>query len=494
MCGASNAERAETWPAPGPSAKSQRVRLDRSLLALLPALSFGCAEAAPTSDALEPENVPKEVASSQVTKPEAKSKSPARAKAARSTAAERSFPAAPLNVIWLTVDSLRADMPWTGYSRDIAPNLTKLAAESVVFENHRATTSLTAQSVPTMLTGRLASTLYRSGYFFAGYNAENEFFPELLQRQGIRTLGLHAHLYFDRGKGLNQGFDVWQMVDGLSFNERTDTHVTSPKTTEKFIALLKQPENTSRQFFAWTHYMDPHDGYVAHEDSPNYGSSLRDRYDNEVHFTDRWLGSFLTWAQEQPWWKRTAVIVTADHGEAFGEHGRNYHAHELWDHLTRVPLIVHAPGLTPRRVSSAHSHVDLAPTVLELMGQPASDRHHGRSLVPALRGEVLPPRDVVLELAADNVQPPRRALVSGHHKIIRFGERAGAPEKVFDLRADPLEKHDLSRSDPELAERLSARLDIAFGQLPVVDPYGGMKLKNGRAANGPMRPTVASRD
>lgn len=413
--------------------------------------------------------------------------------AASSQPRAKALPRGPLNVIWITVDALRADMPWTGYGRDIAPNLSKLAAESVVFENHRATTSLTAQSVPAMLSGRLASTLYRSGYFFAGYNDSNEMFPELLQRQGIRTVGLHAHLYFDRGKGLNQGFDVWDMVPGLTFNEKTDEHVTSPKTTAALTELLKAAENTSAQFFAWTHYMDPHDGYVRHKESPDFGTGLRDRYDNEVHFTDQWIGKFIAFARQQPWWERTALFVTADHGEAFGEHGRNFHAHELYEPVVRVPLIVHVPGLAAQRVKSAHSHVDLAPTVLELMGQPPSDAHQGRSLVPALRGEALPERDVVLELAADNVQPPRRALVSGRHKLIRFGERAGSPEKVFDLEADPGEKTDLSRSDPELAERLSARLDIAFGALPVVEPYGGMKLKNGRTASGPMRPALAQR-
>src|SRR5690606_31565762 len=147
----------------------------------------------------------------------------------------------------------------------------------------------------------------------------------------VRTIGLHAHMYFMRGKGLEQGFDVWETVPGITYNEKTDEHVTSEKTTTRLIELLSSQDNTGKQFFAWAHYMDPHHGYVNHEGSPVFGKSERDRYDAEVHHTDRSLGELFAWAKKQAWWDKTAVIVTADHGEAFGEHGMNQHAHELWE-------------------------------------------------------------------------------------------------------------------------------------------------------------------
>ena len=81
-----------------------------------------------------------------------------------------------------------------------------------------------------------------------------------------------------------------------------------------------------------------------------FGNKNRDRYDNEVFYTDLWLGKLLTWAREQQWWKDTVVIISADHGEAFGEHGFYKHAFEIWDVLTRVPLLVSGPGIKPRRI------------------------------------------------------------------------------------------------------------------------------------------------
>jgi arylsulfatase A-like enzyme len=399
----------------------------------------------------------------------------------------------PLNVLFLTVDALRYDVTSPSYPRKLTPNLSRLAEDSVVFENHRSTTSFTAQSVPVMLSGRYASSLYRSGFFFAGYAPANEFFTELLQQKKVRTLGLHSHLYFDRNKGLDQGFDVWEMVSGITFNERTDEHVTSPKTTSRLIELLSSPENTSGQFFAWTHYTDPHHGYVTHPEAPSFGNSERDRYESEVFYTDLWIGKLLDWAEKQSWWKQTAVVVSADHGEAFGEHGMNQHAHELWEELVRVPLIVRVPGIEPRRVAAPHTHVDLAPTFLELMGQEALAGFQGKSLVAELRGESAgSSRTIALELCPDNVQDGRRAIVRGKHKLIRWGSGAGYRQALFDLAADPGEKKDLSKADPELLAEMTRALDETFAKIPSVTPYGGMTLKGAGKANGPRKPELAS--
>jgi len=458
------------------------VHLDRSLLLALPFLTFGCGhdDPAPVKQTPTP---PSEAAGAAVETP--------RTAAAKPPATKRRVRVnQPLNVILLTIDALRADMPWQGYARDIAPNLTRLANQSVVFEDHRATTSFTAQSVPAMLTGRMASTLYRSGYFFAGYQDSNEFFPEALRDKGIHTIGVQSHLYFNRGKGIDQGFDVWQMVPGITFNERTDEHVTSETTNALLIENLSKPENTKGQFFAWTHYTDPHAEYKKHPESPDFGNSDRDRYDNEVHYTDQHIGEFLGWAEKQPWWKKTAVIISSDHGEAFGEHGLRQHAHELYEELVRVPLIIHVPGAEPRRVATPHTHLDLAPTIMELMGQEPLPGFEGQSLVPEIDGKTIPAKPVVLELAADNIQPARRAVVSGNWKLIRFGDRTG-PEKLFNLTDDPGEKKDLSKSDPDKLTEMRALLDRTFADIPTVAPHGGMKLKGGGTANGPMGPVLA---
>src|SRR6185503_8802945 len=101
-----------------------------------------------------------------------------------------------LDVILISVDSLRADMPWAGYPRPIAPRLTELAKQAVDFTHAYAVSSYTSMSLGGLLAGKLPSELKRDGYFFGTYGKEVLFFPELLQRAGVYTMGGHAHGYF----------------------------------------------------------------------------------------------------------------------------------------------------------------------------------------------------------------------------------------------------------------------------------------------------------
>lgn len=396
-------------------------------------------------------------------------------------------PKTPLNVLLITIDSLRADMPWTGYERPIAPHLTQLAEQSLVYTNAYSASSYTAKSVATLLSGRYASTLYRDGYFFTKYPSANLMIPEVMSERGIRTIGWHAHLYFGRGKGLEQGFAEWHLVPGITFDPQTDKHVTSEKMTKLGIELLGNPANTGGQFFAWAHYMDPHDEYVKHKESPDFGRLNRDRYDSEVWYTDFWLNELLTFARKQPWWKNTVLIVSADHGETFGEHGMYKHAFELWEPLTRVPLIIHGPGVVPRRISERRSHIDLAPTILELMGVPAPDGLQGKSLVPEIQGGPVESREpILLELSEDSHNPPRRALISGNYKIIDFGR---GRFELYDIVNDPGETKNLAREKKDELARMREALEKRYETLPTVAPYGGMKLKEGGTARGPVGPT-----
>lgn len=397
-------------------------------------------------------------------------------------------PGRPLNVLMITIDSLRADMPWLGYERDIAPHLTKLAKESTVYERSYSPSSYTAQTVAAWLSGQYASTLYRAGWFFAAYSKANTFFPTVLQEKGIRTIGWQGHMYFARGKGLDQGFDVWQLAPGIRFDPNTDNEITSEKMTKLGIELLGNPENTGKQFFAWAHYMDPHDQYNKHATSPDFGNKNRDRYDNEVHHTDFWINELFEFCRKQPWWKDTAVIITGDHGEAFGEHSMWKHAFEIWEVLIRVPLIIKAPGAEPRRISERRSTIDLAPTIMELMGQEPLEQFQGKSLVQEVYGAEPPGNrePIVAELAEDSHNPPRRAVVQGDYKLIVWGK--GWKYLLFNLKNDPEEKEELSKKEPEKLEEMKKVLDDAFAKLPFREPYGGMKLKGGGTAKGLVGP------
>jgi choline-sulfatase len=353
-----------------------------------------------------------------------------------------------LDVIVISVDSLRADMPWAGYPRDIAPRLTELERRSVSYTHAYSMSSYTSMSLGGFLGGKLPSEMKRSGFFFGSYSPDNVMFPELLKAKGIRTMSAHAHGYFSSA-GFDQGFDVYQVVPGIKFDNTTDNNITSPQHEAMAEKILDDPKLESGQFFAWFHFLDPHDQYLSHEKDgiPPYGKSLRDRYDAEVTFTDRHLGKLLDFIAGKSWSKRTAIIVTADHGEAFGEHNMYSHGFELWENLVRVPMFFVVPGAAPRRIDTPRSGLDLAPTILELLGvTPDPDPgFEGKSLVPELYGAAAEQRDVVIDLPMTSDNDKRRAIVHDNQKIVAYGKDELL--KLYDVAADPDEKSPITRGE-----------------------------------------------
>jgi choline-sulfatase len=358
-----------------------------------------------------------------------------------------------LNVLFISIDCLRADMPWAGYPRPIAPRLTELAAKSVLYTRAYSLSSYTSMSLGGLLGGKLPGELRRDGYFFGVYAPENVFFPELLQAAGIRTLGGHAHGYF-HDAGFDQGFDRWEVVKNLKWNNTTDENITSPQLEAIAEELLSTVDAAGPRFFAWFHFLDPHDQYLSHPGIGPYGNTARDRYDAEVTFTDGYIGKLLDFVASKPWGKRTAIVVTADHGEAFGEHHQYAHGFELWENLVRVPLFFYVPGVAPRKVDVARSAVDLAPTFLDLMGVPTTTpvdaggepmvaSFEGTSLVPELYGGPTPARDIAIDLPETSDNDRRRALIHDNLKIIAIGKMPYF--QVFDLATDPGEMKPLSR-------------------------------------------------
>jgi len=398
-------------------------------------------------------------------------------------AAPASAPATgPFNVILLTVDSLRADMPWAGYERPIAPRLTELYKKSIAYTRAYSTSSFTSKSIPGILTGRYPSELTRTGSFFTKYVDPEQFVCKHLGREGIPCFGAHAHMYFSAGQsGFETGFEEWKIVPNITFDYQTDPYVTSQKLTPIAIEMLEKAAagRAGKPFFAWFHFMDPHDEYKTHDESPHFGKRARDLYDEEVFYTDLWIGKLLDFIEGQPWASRTAIIVSADHGEAFGEHGLTRHAHEVWEELVHVPMFFHVPGLTPRVVDSvARGHVDLMPTIIELLGAKDTPKLPGTSLVGEMRTlndkptASLDERDVIVDLPEDDYNERRRALIHGKTKLIAFGEDARFA--LFDLESDPKEAKDLILTDKELAAEMRQRYRESKKRIVEIPPRGGI--------------------
>ncbi len=415
----------------------------------------------------EPPHPPSTPAASRVTPPTASEQPTARPAPAKLE---------PMNVILLVIDAMRDDMPWNGYGRDIAPNLTRLHAQSVSYERGYSISSFTARSVGGLLSGQYPSSLSRTTPFFTTYRQRNQFAAEVLQQAGVRTLGVHAHMYFKEAAGFHQGFDSWEIVPNIDWDFDKDPYVTGADHARLVISQLSRPENTSGRFFAYYHFMDPHHVYNSHEEAPHWGPKSRDRYDEEIWYADQQIQKVLEFVASQPWGKQTAIIVTADHGEAFGEHDLLKHAFELYDVLVRVPLFVHIPGVAPRRIARWRSHVDIVPTIYELMGVAKPDGLPGTSLASELVGEPVPQRAIVCDLPADVLNVRHRALIDEQgYKLIAFGR--DIRYELYNVRDDPEEKTNLFKRDPSRGEAMVKRYKEVSKTIPFVKAEGGRPVK-----------------
>lgn len=379
---------------------------------------------------------------------------------------------ADLNVVLISVDTLRHDLGYTGYPRPITPSIDRLARQSAVFERSYALASYTGKSVGPLLIGRYPSETHRGWLHFNRFGVEDTFVQERLQRAGIRTLSVQGHWYFTPEYGLGRGFDVLDLSAAPQERQlEGDRSVNSAELTDAAIRQLSKPESLGPRFFMWLHYLDPHADYIPHEGF-DFGRKARDLYDSEVAFVDQQIGRLLEFMDgAQGIAGRTAVIVTSDHGESFGDNGMWRHGYEVWESLVRVPLVVHVPGLAPRRLAARRSAIDLAPTVLELFGLPLPEGDEalsGKSLVPDLVAPdpaAIEQRPIFIDMSAGPYNEDRQALIVDEHKIIiSTGRLIG----IYDLKADPKEENDL-RKDQALRARLTGLVNAQRRALRLVE-------------------------
>jgi arylsulfatase A-like enzyme len=378
------------------------------------------------------------------------------------------------------IDSMRADMPWNGYPRDIAPRLTEFQKKCVTYTQAYALSSYTAKSVVPALVGEYPSAMVRDGMFFTRYPDEhNLFISERAQQAGHRTLSGQAHGYFLPALGNHQGFDDYRLIPG-GVDIKAVTSVTGEKLGRLAQEMLSDPANVSlsgnKRFFAYFHFMDPHHTYERHEAHSKFGSKPRDLYDGEMHYTDALVGDLLDWTLQQPWAKNTAIIITSDHGEGFGERNHFRHAYELWESLIKVPLMLCVPDANAKQTDVRRSHIDLAPTIAELMDLAPVPPFRGRSLLPEVFGAPLEERVIVADLARSDLMDRRRAVIDERgYKIIGFGDDASF--QLYNVEKDPWEEQELSKTEPAELERMKKLYREQSARIPVVNVVGGAKLK-----------------
>ncbi len=395
-------------------------------------------------------------------------------------------PARTENLILIVIDTLRADhLGAYGYPLDTSPSLDRLAREGVLFADAVAQAPWTRPSVATMLTGLYPPTHGVTCKHFNRPEADCDVLPEsvstlaeLLSRRGLATAGIVANIQVDETFGFAQGFDSYRNVfDDLAASDSTwrehwhefkwVNHTTEAVTRAASRFLEKQ--SSRRPFFLYLHYLDPHEPYAPpapydtmfsaeHYDSPQ--QPIREDlalYDGEIRMVDDAIGRLRRVLEQASLDGSTGIIVTSDHGEAFGEHGPldRRHGLTLYEDQLRVPLVAMLPGVTSAatRVNAPVRLLDLASTVLDLFGLEAPSAMQGRSLLPALRGRPLAPRGSLAGWGYN----PLVAYRDPPWKLIR-DERSGRVE-LYDVQNDAGERRELSVEQPQLRMLLATQLD-----------------------------------
>jgi choline-sulfatase len=368
----------------------------------------------------------------------------------------------PPNVILITLDTVRADrMGFLGSKVGATPHLDALASQSVVFEHSYSQAPITPVSHATILTGTYPQ-YHGIRNFGDRLPASVPLLPDILHAQGYHTGAFVGSIILDPkngfASGFERGFDIYDA--GFHRQKRGERREVSMQrrgeiTLGHVLEWLGQQQGNP--FFLWFHLWDAHDPYNPPE--PFRSQFPNAPYNACIASVDATVGKLLDYLREHGLYENSLIVVAADHGESLGEHGELTHSIFLYDATIHVPLLLKLPGnrFAGQHVNATASLVDLAPTVLEVVGQKPPAAMQGGSLLPLI-GSPHPEN--------------RPSFATGDHSERSFGwsaltslragnqlyVRAPKPE-LYDLVSDSGEKNNLYRVNRAAAVRLATQLD-----------------------------------
>lgn len=357
------------------------------------------------------------------------------------------------NLILVTFDALRADHTgFMGYSRPTSPRLDAFASESVVFERAYSQDSGTGPSLWSLMTGKtpFQVELVRPDRFPPAIGPGEQLLSELLERAGYATAAvLCGDVFGTPHWNLRRGFDEYgDVCVGHARDQAPIVRARALSTVRRF--SRKEP------FFIWIHFYDPHGPYADHP-GIGFGDQPMDNYDEEIRYTDAAFGELLDGLASADLGRRTFIAVTADHGEGFGKHGPDPHARNLYRNVTHVPLLLHGPGIAPRRVAEPVAMADLFPTLLDLAAVPVPEVSTMASQAPVLFGAAPDAERIVFQ--ENSYSRPRRdtkgAIWGRWHMIT---DLTTGVDELYDVLADPDELNDRVGEDEEAETRLRREL------------------------------------
>jgi arylsulfatase A-like enzyme/Flp pilus assembly protein TadD len=389
-------------------------------------------------------------------------------------------PATDMNVLLITVDTLRFDRIGILDSRHVqTPNIDALARESLVFTRAFAHNPATLPSHANILTG--LTPLGHGISDNTGFKLGQEFLtvPQYLRRSGYRTAAFIGAFPLDSRFGLDRGFDLYDDTYG-THNEHE--FFFSERPAEKVIEPAKAwIGNQSQKWFGWVHLFDPHQPYLP--PSPYREKYAGDPYSGEVAYVDAQLGTLFHFLRERHILEHTVIILTADHGEALGEKGEDTHAYFAYNNTIHIPLIVHIPGHAPGTYVGNVCHVDIFPTICTILGLPVPTGLPGESLLSVIAARDRKNPEIYFESLTAFLNrdwAPLRGMISGNTKFIDLPIM-----EVYDLEKDPHEENNLASTSrigqlKNGLNRLIRRLKSprAAGRERRLDPETQKRLKS----------------
>jgi arylsulfatase A-like enzyme len=360
------------------------------------------------------------------------------------------------NVVVVTIETLRHDhVSFLRPGRDTTPTLRALAPESLVFERMYSAAPFTRLALASLFSSYAPSEIEWLAQApekrTRRLGPSTPWFPEMLRARGYETIAVltdFAAFTPQEDAGFERGFQHYDISTKLEYRGGTMWGFPAAQQVDKALGYV---ERAQRPFLLWLHLFEPHFRYEQPPDAPVFGKDEQSRYDAEIWHADHQLGRLIEGLRQQKVWDQTVLLVTGDHGEAFGEHADRWHGTNLYDPQLRPAALLRVPGVTGKRIEASVTFTDLAPTLARILGDRKSfEQMRGRSLAPLMHHARLPSGDhsfVAETFAVEDGRAYQAALIAYPLKLIYV--ETGKTFTLFDLEADPQEQNPLDpATDP----------------------------------------------
>lgn len=384
------------------------------------------------------------------------------------------------DIVWVTVDALRWDhTSLDNYERDTTPNLKRRAKKAAVFSRAYTPSNSTRQTFPGLFTGLFRFFIEDRGSDHKGWGpsvpANQPTLAGYLNKAGFQTITFVAWKpIFTKKSNILNGFDRIDFASAIPFRK---LRFAAPYQIDSVIGALSE-YSPERPRFIWTHLPEPHQPYRSGPRPVVYGNNDIDRYDAAFHFVDGELERLVAFALSPARKDNTVLILSGDHGQAFGEHGTQTHGASVYQEETRTPLLFFGPNLVPRLIDNPVSQIDIFPTILDLAGLPAVGALCGQSLAPVLYdANTKPEREVFIQVIPDHKGDDHNlALVYGTHKVVVF-PKTGKRE-LYDIAEDPKELTNLAAREPGKLDEMIKKMNQYLRAHGMENPTAGESTVN----------------